>query len=78
LAVEGAPQDTNIPWEGHAVFVTKAVSAPSQITIARSFTRAFTFVKPDEYQDLRGFYRKVAAADQQQLVLTKSATPKGN
>jgi hypothetical protein len=78
LAVEGAPQDTKIPWEGLAVFVTRAVSAPDQITIARSFTRAFTFAKPEEYQDLRGFYQKVAAADQQQLVLTKSATQKGN
>jgi hypothetical protein len=31
---------------------------------------AFTLSKPDEYQDLRGFYQKVAAADQEQLVLT--------
>jgi hypothetical protein len=34
----------------------------------------FTFVKPDEYQDLRGFYEKVSAADQGQLVLALDRT----
>jgi transglutaminase-like putative cysteine protease len=73
LTVEGAPQDTKISWQGHAVFVTKTASAPGQITIARSLARAFTLAKPEEYQDLRGFYQKVAAADQAQLVLTTVA-----
>jgi hypothetical protein len=79
LTVEGAPPDTKISWTGHAVYGTKAVVAPGQITIARQLARAFTFAKPEEYSDLRGFYQKAAAADQQQLVLTTApATPKGN
>jgi hypothetical protein len=78
MTVEGAPQDTTIPWSGHAVFVAKSASAPGQITIARSLIRAFTFVKPEEYQDLRAFYQKVAASDQQQLVLIASPAAKGN
>jgi hypothetical protein len=40
--------------------------------------RAFTFAKPEEYQDLRAFYQKIAAADQQQLVLTAAQVAKGN
>jgi hypothetical protein len=40
--------------------------------------RGFTFAKAEEYQDLRGFYQKVAAADQQQLVLTSAPAAKGN
>jgi hypothetical protein len=32
----------------------------------------------NQYQDLRAFYQKIAASDQQQLVLTASAAPKGN
>ena len=78
LAVEGAPQDTKIPWTGHAVLATKTVPDSEQITISRQLRRAFTFVKADEYQDLRGFYQKVAAVDQQQLVLTRSQAVKGN
>jgi hypothetical protein len=71
--VEGAPQDTNIGWPGHAVYVAKSATRPGQIEIGQTLSYAFTFAKPDEYQDLRGFYQKVAAADQEQLVLTKTA-----
>jgi hypothetical protein len=78
LAIEGAPADAEISWAGHAALVTNTVAAPGQVTLNRSIARAFTFAKPEEYQDLRGFYQKVAAADQQQLVLTTSPTPKGN
>jgi hypothetical protein len=72
FTVEGAPLDNNIPWPQHANLIIKTVSAPGQITIAHSLASAFTFAKPQDYQDLRGFYQKVAAADQAQLVLTKS------
>ena len=78
FTIEGAPQDTKIPWPSHAAYATKATLSPGQITIVRQLTRAFTIAKPEEYNDLRGFYQKVAAADQQQLVLTTSAAPKGN
>jgi hypothetical protein len=70
MVVEGAPADASFPWTGHAVYIAKTVSAPGKVTVARTLARAFTEAKPEEYQDLRGFYQKVAAADQQQLVLT--------
>jgi hypothetical protein len=69
-AVEGAPQDTSVSWQGHAVFVIKSKAGPNQIEVANSLARGFTLAKPEEYQDLRGFYQKVAAAEQAQLVLT--------
>jgi hypothetical protein len=79
ISVEGAPQDTKISWPDHALFIEKTVPGPGQITIARAFVRSFTTAKPEEYQDLRGFYQKVAAADQAQLVLVKTAsTETGN
>jgi hypothetical protein len=78
FTVEGAPQNTQIPWPGHASFATKSIPASGQITIARQLTRAFTLVKPDEYQSLRDFYQKIASADQQQLVLVATPTAKGN
>jgi hypothetical protein len=78
LAVEGAPQDAKIGWQDHAVLVTKTATGPGSVAVGRTFGRAFTVVEPKEYQDLRGFYQKVAAADQQQLVLTASPTAKGN
>jgi hypothetical protein len=78
FTVEGAPQDARIPWTGYAVLVEKSRAGPGQITIARLFSRAFTLVKPEQYQDLRAFFQKVAAADQQQVVLSTSAPAKGN
>src|SRR5208282_830135 len=76
--VEGAPQDANIAWPNHALFVAKSLTQASQITIAQTLTRAFTLAKPEEYQDLRGFYQKVAAADQAQLVLSLAPAANSN
>ena len=67
--VEGAPEDANIPWPSHALLVAKSAKQPGQITIAQTLSIGFTFAKPNEYQDLRAFYQKVAGADQEQLVL---------
>lgn len=78
LTVEGAPQDAKVPWEGHAVLASNTKTDSGTVTITRQFARAFTFAKPDEYQSLRGFYQKVAVADQQQLVLTTASSAKGN
>jgi len=78
FSVEGAPHDAKITWPEHALLVNKTVPTPGQITIARMMARAFTLAKPEEYQDLRSFYQKVAAADQQQLVLTATQAGKGN
>ncbi len=80
ITVEGAPQDTNISWPGHALFMAKSKADPGQIAILDSLAVAFTIVKPEEYQDLRGFYQKVEAADQGELVLTNvpASAEKGN
>ncbi|MGA8631275.1 MAG: DUF3857 domain-containing protein [Terracidiphilus sp.] len=78
FSIEGAPQDAKLPWEGHALYVVKTKSDPGQIIVARVLARAMTFAKPDEYQELRGFYQKVAAADQEQIVLSTAPAAKGN
>ena len=69
MTVEGAPQDTSVPWQGHAVFILKSKAEAGQIEVVNTLARAFSEAKPEEYQDLRSFYQKVAAAEQAQLVL---------
>ena len=78
FAVEGKPQDDTIPWPEHATLVMKSAKEPGKITIARQLSRAFTFASAEEYPALRGFYQKVAAADQQPLVLTATSTARGD
>lgn len=79
VTVEGAPQDANIPWPGHAIFIAKTMAQPGQITIHQTLSVGFTVAKPGEYQNLRAFYQKVAGADQEELVLTMppAAAPAG-
>lgn len=78
LTVEGAPQDANVSWPGHALFVTKSKTVGSEIAIADTLAVAFTLAKPEEYQDLRGFYQKVETAAQGALVLTAAPASAGN
>jgi uncharacterized protein DUF3857/transglutaminase superfamily protein len=77
-AVESAPPDTSIPWPGHAVFQLKAAAGKSDITVNRTFVRAFALLGPKDYSALRDFYQKVAAADQQPLVLKVASAAGGN
>jgi len=78
VTVEGAPQDNQVSWPGHAVLVAKNQTSPGKLEIAFVVARAFSTAKPEEYQDLRGFYQKVAATAQAQLVLTSTPAAKGN
>jgi hypothetical protein len=71
FTVEGAPKEDHVVWTGYADMITKVMQKPDEVTVARSVARAFVLLKADQYQDLRGFYQKVAANDQQQIVLTK-------
>jgi hypothetical protein len=48
------------------------------IEVKRILAHNYTLLGPKDYNDLHGFYQKVAAADQQQLVLTRAAAGKGN
>ena len=71
--VDGSPADSSDTWAGHARYIVKTKATPGQFIILRQLERAFSQAKPEEYQDLRGFYQKVATGDQQQLVLRASA-----
>jgi hypothetical protein len=74
--VEGAPADNHVVWPQTADLVTKSVQKPGEITVARALARGLSNFKADQYQDLRGFYQKVATSDQQQIVLTQAALAK--
>ena len=73
--VEGAPQPSQLPWPDHAALVVKTASGPGTIDIKHISARAFVLLDPKEYPALRDYYQKVAANDQQQLVLTAAGAP---
>jgi hypothetical protein len=78
LVVESAPPDASIPWPGHAAFVIKSVTKKNQVTVDRTLVLGFALLEAKNYSSLREFYQKVAAADQQQLVLTVAPATTGN
>ena len=79
VTIESAPPTTAVPWSGYAMYQIKSTPNGNDLTVTRTLARAFTLLEPDEYSPMRDFYQKVNTADQQQIVLTNSATAqKGN
>jgi hypothetical protein len=70
FTVEGGPQTVQLPWPEHAALVVKTQTAPGTLDIKHIFARAFVLLDAKEYGALRDYYQKVAANDQQQVVLT--------
>lgn len=77
-AVESAPATSDVTWPGSAILRIGSVAKGDSLEVARAFGRNFTLLKPETYKDLHDFYLKLAAADQQQIVLIRAATTKGN
>lgn len=73
FTVESAPPDAKIPWASYAGFGTKSKVDKSTVVLTRTFVRGFSMLAAKDYPALRDFYQKVAAADQQQLVLEQAA-----
>ncbi|WP_348264078.1 DUF3857 domain-containing protein [Telmatobacter sp. DSM 110680] len=79
FSVEIPPPPGAITWPEHAVLKVVAAAKDNDVTIGRTAAFNFTMLPSNQYGDLHDFYQKVATADQQQLVLTRSQTAaKGN
>jgi hypothetical protein len=79
FTVESVPPDAVVPWKGHAALEVKSqmdASDKSKVEVNRSLARAFTVLEAKEYPQLREFYQKVAAADEQQIVLERAMVKK--
>jgi len=78
FGLETTGPTASVPWPSYAVFQMKSTATGNDLSVTATLARAFTFLQPEEYGQLRDFYQKVAAADQQQLVLHMTDAPKGN
>lgn len=76
--VESIPQDAEIPWPDHATLKINSSTENGSISVRRIMTSNVILLDATEYPNLHDFYLKIATADQQQLVLTRSPTAKGN
>jgi Domain of Unknown Function with PDB structure (DUF3857)/Transglutaminase-like superfamily len=77
MTVESSPQASDITWPQHAQLKTLSTAVAGGVMVTRLLAYNFTVVDPKNYAELHDFYGKVAAADQQQVVLTKTAAKSG-
>ena len=77
-AVQSAPQPAQLPWPGHAALVVKTAQSPGAINVKHIFARAFVLLEPKDYPALRDYYQKIAANDQQHIVLAPGSGAAGN
>lgn len=77
-AVESAPKTADVTWQGFAALRIGSVPRDGTLEVMRVLARNFTLLRPETYNNLHDFYLKLAAADQQQIVLSRAASSKGN
>ena len=78
FSVESGPQATDVPWPNHAALKIASAPVAGGMQVVRTMAYNFTILDPKEYGGLHDFYQKVATADQQPMVLTRTAVAKGN
>lgn len=79
FAVESLPQKSDLNWPDHALLKMNAGAKDGSVIVTRVFAHNYSLLADKDYADLHGFYQKIAAADQQQIVLTRTpAVAKGN
>jgi hypothetical protein len=76
--LEGGPRTGNITWPQHALLTSSTVGTENKVEVVRKLGYNYTILQSSDYGELHAFYQKVAAADQQQLVLTHGAKASGN
>jgi hypothetical protein len=76
--VESVPRTPDINWPGIAALRINSESKDQNLEVVRVFSRNFTVLPATDYDDLHNFYLKLATADQQQIVLSRANSAKGN
>jgi hypothetical protein len=72
LTVEGIPNSTQIPYPQSAEYVAKYAGSGSTYQQARLMALGKTVYSKEEYPQLREFFQKISAQDQQQVVLERA------
>ncbi|MFP5237162.1 MAG: DUF3857 domain-containing protein [Acidobacteriota bacterium] len=70
-SVESAPTATDVPWAKTAALRISAKADGNTVEVDRNLAYNFTLLDAKNYGPLHDFYQKVAAADQQEIVLKR-------
>jgi hypothetical protein len=62
-----------VEWADQAKLAITTTIDGDEVHVTRSLANNYTIVDPKDYEKLHEFYQKLAVADQQQVVLVRSA-----
>ena len=71
--VESSPEASHVEWADQAKLAITTTIDGDEVHVTRSLANNYTIVDPKDYEKLHEFYQKLAVADQQQVVLVRSA-----
>ncbi|MEO6923516.1 MAG: transglutaminase, partial [Bryocella sp.] len=74
MTVEAAPASSTAAIKGRSAYSLDITSAPTSITVRRSFAYNDIIFNRDEYPELRNFYSQLETKDHDSVVLKSSAT----
>ena len=77
LTIASVPQNAQIPYPQNAQFVAKYAASGATYQQVRLLAVGNTVFKKEDYPQLRDFFQKANAQDQQQVVLERSAMAAG-
>jgi len=72
LTIESAPATEKFKYQNFAAYDMNTVSKPASITVYRNYSMGEIIFLPKDYPELRSFYSKMEAKDQENVVLTAS------
>ncbi len=72
LKVASVPQNAQIPYPQNAQYVAKYAQSGSAFQQARLLAVGNTIFRKEQYPQLRDFFQKTSAQDQQQVVLERA------
>ena len=72
MTIETSPATGRVEVKGAAAFDTSVSTTPTTILFRRNLAVGVTLLGSKDYQELRDFFQKVEAKDQEPVVLTRS------
>jgi len=77
LGLESAPAAEDLPYHKTAMYAIKSDTTATSITVHRTFLLGEIMFPPTEFPELRAFYNKLEAKDQEPVVLKFAAQTAG-
>jgi hypothetical protein len=78
MNLDSLPNDPQIEWTSRIKLSMKFTPTNRAVTVKRTFVRTSALLDPSLYSTLRYIYQRMAVADQQQIVMSRTTETSAN